>query len=713
MPYVFPFDHDHGLPLAEIRAIVGGKAANLAAMTNELGLPVPPGFTISTEACRVYLANGWPAGLDAEIVAAMAGLEAKVGRRFGSPVDPLLVSVRSGAPVSMPGMMETILNLGLNDSTTAGLAAASSSEMFAANCRNRFEAQYCSVVEVDAVPADPWAQLRGASEAVFRSWMGEKARAYRQVEGIPEDLGTGVTVQAMVFGNRSVDSGTGVLFTRDPATGENVLYGDIMFNAQGEDVVAGTHHTEPISCLDTRMPEVARELRAYSDRLERYHRDMCDIEFTIEHGKLWMLQVRTGKRTGPAKLRIAKEMAEDPDFPLTREEAVQRVASALARPPVITEKLTDPHVLATGLAASPGIASGEVVTTPEAAVEATEAGRTVILVREETSPDDVHGMHVSAGILTAKGGFASHAAVVARGWEIPAVVGAASVTVEPTSILVGGTRIKMGGTITIDGTTGEVFEGEVPVKRSIAPDAAVLLSWAEELGIPIGSAEEDEAAVAGDALPAGEAAADIGPDDLLRALLVRDFQTAEQLATALVSTPGVVTDLVDRMSADGLAGSSAGAYRLTVDGKAVAGELIGGDREAWGPAAAGAALDAFIALDRRMKDIVTAWQMREVDGQQAANDHTDAAYDASVLADMGRLHDDARAWLIGCVAGLPRLATYLRRLDVAARLAAEGDGRYVASPRVDSYHGVWFELHEDLILLAGRTRKDEVAAGRA
>jgi pyruvate, orthophosphate dikinase len=713
--YVFPFDHDHGLPLPQVKALVGSKAANIATMVNDLGLPVPPGFTISTEACREYLAHGWPDGLDAEIVAQMHALEEKVGRRFGSPVDPLLVSVRSGAPVSMPGMMETILNLGLNDSTTAGLAEASGSEMFAANCRARFEAQYCDVVGAEDVPSDPWAQLRGAIEAVFRSWMGEKALSYRRKEGIPEDLGTGVTVQAMVFGNRSTDSGTGVLFTRDPASGEHALYGDVMFNAQGEDVVAGTHHTEPVSCLDDRMPEVGRELRAYADLLERHHRDLCDIEFTIEHSKLWMLQVRVGKRSPQAALRIAMEMAEDPDFPLTREEAVRRVAAILADPPThVTQRRTDVHALASGLGVSPGIASGEVVTTPEDAVRVADEGRPVILVRAETSPDDVHGMARAAGVLTSKGGNASHAAVVARGWGIPAVVGAASVVVESEAILVGGTRISVGKTISIDGGTGEIFEGEVGGERTVVPEAGVLLTWAEVLGIPIGSADEDEAAVAGDALPAGGVGvAALEAVDVLRALLVRDFQTAEQLAVVLRSTAEEMADVVDRLAADGLVEASAGSFKLSPDGRSVARELLGSDAQAWGPAEANAALDAFLALDHRMKETVTAWQMREVNGVQAFNDHADTAYDAHVLARLGALHDDARAWLTPCTAGLPRLATYLCRLDHAARLAAEGDGKYVASPRVDSYHGVWFELHEDLILLAGRTRAEETAAGRA
>ena len=285
---------------------------------------------------------------------------------------------------------------------------------------------YRDIVAVEVVPEDPWAQLRGAVEAVFRSWDGERARAYREREGIADDLGTAVVVQAMVFGNRGPDSATGVLFTRNPATGEHVLYGDVLFGAQGEDVVAGTHATEPITALDERLPSVALELRSYADRLERHFRDVCDIEFTIEDGRLWMLQTRIGKRTAQAACRIAVEMAEDDDFPLTRAEAVERVAALLADPPhTSAERSVDAPVIATGLGASPGLASGAIATSAEAAVKMADEGTAVLLVRSETSPDDVHGMARSVGILTATGGLASHAAVVARGWDIPAVVGAA------------------------------------------------------------------------------------------------------------------------------------------------------------------------------------------------------------------------------------------------------------------------------------------------
>ena len=718
MPYVYDCDQLHERPIAEVTALLGGKAANLAVMAGELGLPVPPAFTVTTEACREYLAHGWPPGLDEELAEHMAQMEGLVGHRFGSPGDPLLVSVRSGAPVSMPGMMDTILNLGLNDATTAGLAAVSGSPRFAANCRRRFEAMYGDIVGGEAVPADPWVQLRAAVEAVFRSWNSDRAHAYREREGIPDDLGTAVTVQAMVFGNRSVDSGTGVLFSRNPATGEPDLYGDVMFNAQGEDVVAGTHRTEPITALDAKLPAVARQLRDYAKRLERHHRDLLDIEFTIEHGRLWLLQCRIGKRSPQAALRIAVDLAEDPDAGVSREEAVRRVRTLLADPPrIATERVDAGPALTTGLAASPGVAAGEIVTTPEAAVEAAAAGRTVILVRAETSPDDVHGMVAAAGILTASGGLASHAAVVARGWGIPAVVGAAALEVGSDGIRIGARHLAAGETITIDGGTGEVFAGAVAGATEVVPEAATLLAWARELGIPIG----DEPAAAVDVPPAGVlapggAAGQLGDElrgALLGALLVKGYAAAEAVAASLLVSPDAAGEALDRLVDEGLAEPAAGSFRLTAGGKAVARERIAAAAAAWGPENAEAALDAFLALDRRMKETVTAWQMREVDGTPVINDHTDAAYDARVLADLAALHADADAWLAPLVAGLPRLAAYRERLARANAAAQAGDGRFVASPRVDSYHSAWFELHEDLILLAGRNRADEVAAGRA
>jgi pyruvate,orthophosphate dikinase len=735
--WVFDIDAPPELGFGELKALLGGKAANLSVMAGDLGLPVPPAFTISTAACNAYLADGWPAGLDDEIRDHLATLERRVGRRFGDPADPLLVSVRSGAPVSMPGMMDTILDLGLTEATTRGLAAVTRDPAFATDCRTRFETMFRETVGVDVVPDDPWAQLRAAIEAVFRSWNGDRAQAYRRREGIPDDLGTAVTVQAMVFGNRSADSGSGVLFTRNPATGEAAPYGDVMFEAQGEDVVAGTHRTESLDELAARLPSVARELNEHASTLERHHADMCDIEFTIEQGTLWLLQCRVGKRSPQAALRIAVEMAEAPGFPLTRAQAVERVATILADPPSLsTGRAPDTVALAAGLPASPGLVAGEIATTPDGAIAIADAGRSSILVRSETSPDDVHGMARAAGVLTSSGGLASHAAVVARGWGIPAVVGATAVLVSDDGVTIAGRRFAPGSPITIDGSTGEIFDGVVVGSVAVVPEAETLRGWARELGIPIGEARVgDRQFPAEGASPSGapaahassassrapeaeprhtDGAAAVTREDLLATLSIKGFGTEAALADAHFATADEVRALLDALVDDGLAEAApGGSVRLTANGKATANDLFAGERQAWGTERAAAALDAFLGLDERMKATVTAWQMRDVEGSPVLNDHTDPGYDARVLDQLAAVHADALGWLRSIDAPVVRFTTYGARLDRAARLAADGDGRYMASPRVDSYHSVWFELHEDLILLAGRTRADEVAAGRA
>ena len=713
MGFVYDFDYPHNLPLPEVKAIVGGKAANLGVMATELGLPVPPGFVAGTAACKAFLSGGWPDGLEAELREHMTRVEKAVGRRFGDAADPLVVSVRSGAPISMPGMMDTILDLGLNDATERGLAAASGDPAFAADCHSRFVTMFKHTVGVDEVPEDPWQQLKAAVEAVFRSWNSDRACAYRQREGISDDLGTAVTVQAMVFGNLSSDSATGVLFTRNPSTGEPGIYGDIMFNAQGEDVVAGTHSTEPLSVLDERLPAVAAQLRSYATALELHYTDLCDIEFTIERGKLWMLQVRVGKRSPQAAVRIAVDMAEAVDFPLSKAEAVKRTAGYLATPPVQTVRRDDGVVALTiGLAASPGVATGEIATTPDAAEAVAAAGRPVILVRAETSPDDVRGMAKSAGVLTSRGGQASHAAVVARGWGIPAVVGATEVEVSAGGATIAGRTFSAGETITIDGSTGEVFAGEVCGGCEIVPQAATLLSWARELGIPIGEEPTPEP-VAETTSASSTPVETATKEDVLRSLLVKGQSSPESLGQALVLGPEELQPLVDETVTAGLGEVVAGAIRLTAEGKLAALDSFEAERERWGSDNADGALDAFLPFDHRMKDLVTAWQVREIGGESVLNDHSDADYDAKVLDDLAALHEESAGWLGTLSPRLGRLDAYRVRLDRALALARAGDRRFVASPRVESYHTVWFELHEDLIRLSGRKRATEVAAGRA
>ncbi len=525
--FVYAFDHHYDRPPRELLDLLGGKGANLAEMTTVLGLPVPPGFTITTDACRAFLREGWPAGLDEEIVDHVGQLETRMGRRLGDADNPLLVSVRSGSKFSMPGMMDTVLNLGLNDATVEGLASQTD-RRFAYDSYRRFIQMYARIVlgvpgdsfekrfagakalaavdndsEVPAevlefvvhtfkqvverhvgapFPQDPEVQLRGAIEAVFRSWRSPRAVSYRTRERIPHDLGTAVNVQTMVFGNRDDNSATGVAFTRNPATGESGAYGDFLLNAQGEDVVAGIRRTEPLSAMAERFPEIHRELLDIFDRLERHYRDMLDTEFTIEQGKLWMLQTRVGKRTGPAALRLAVAMTQDPVIRLTQREALLRVGAEHLDQVLHPTFAEGGHVITRGLPASPGAAVGQVYFSADEALDAYNRGEDVILVRVETSPEDVHGMEVSQGILTSRGGLVSHAAVVARGWGIPAVVGAEDLEVGDRSFTAGGVVVREGTVISIDGTSGEVMLDALDtVEAAPPPEFDVVLGWADEL----------------------------------------------------------------------------------------------------------------------------------------------------------------------------------------------------------------------------------------
>ena len=517
----------------EYKELLGGKGANLAEMTSVLKLPVPPGFTISTDACRAYMKGGWPASLDEEIARQVFALEKKMGRKLGDPFDPLLVSVRSGAKFSMPGMMDTVLNLGLNDESVKGLAHVTNDERFAYDSYRRFISMYGRIVMgVDgelfdhpleaaklkagvktdsdlsarilkdlckqyqavikkatrtAFPQKPREQLRGAVEAVFKSWNGARAIAYRVRERISHDLGTAVNVQAMVFGNRDDNSGTGVGFTRNAATGENKPYGDFLVNAQGEDVVAGIRNTEDLDHMKHHFPLIHKELMEIFDRLEAHYQDMCDTEFTIEQGKLYMLQTRVGKRTGAAALRMAVDMTKGSGkgnrrWKITREEALMRVTGEHLDQVLHPQFAGKGKVLAKGLAASPGAAVGKVYFTANDAAEAAARGEKVILVRNETSPEDVHGMMVSQGILTARGGLVSHAAVVARGWGTPAIVGADAIKIEGKKFTVGSVVVKEGAVISLDGSSGEVVLGEMKLEAAKPPpEFSVILKWADQV----------------------------------------------------------------------------------------------------------------------------------------------------------------------------------------------------------------------------------------
>lgn len=540
--WVYSFGGGKAEGAGTMKELLGGKGANLAEMS-AIGLPVPPGFTITTAVCAHFYAHrhDFPATLAEQVDAALAETGRLAGHAFDDPEWPLLVSVRSGARASMPGMMDTVLNLGLNDETVERLARFSGDDRFAWDCYRRFIEMYSSVVlgvghhlfeealeelkesrglsldtqltaddlraavaifkgiveahAGDAFPQDPRDQLWGAIRAVFSSWMNHRAIVYRHLHNIPDDWGTAVTVQAMVFGNMGAQSASGVAFTRNPSTGVRELYGEYLINAQGEDVVAGLRTPQPLTevasrasrgeniSLEATMPAVFAEFRKYADKLERHYRDMQDMEFTIERGKLWMLQTRAGKRTARAALKLAVDMAKE--GLIDRDEALLRVE------PTSLEQLLHPtidpaakrEIIATGLPASPGAAFGEIVFNPEEAETLGAAGRKVILVRTETSPEDIGGMHAAEGVLTARGGMTSHAAVVARGMGKPCVTGAGAVRIdyEDQSFTVAGRRFAKGERITIDGSAGQVIAGEVKMQRpELTGEFAVLLEWADE-----------------------------------------------------------------------------------------------------------------------------------------------------------------------------------------------------------------------------------------
>ncbi|WP_289035805.1 pyruvate, phosphate dikinase [uncultured Roseibium sp.] len=541
--WVFNFGDGKADGAADKRNLLGGKGANLAEMSN-LGLPVPPGFTITTEVCTWYYDhdNSYPDDLRAQVEAALEQVGSITERRFGDEKAPLLLSVRSGARVSMPGMMDTVLNLGLNDVTVKAIGEEAGDMRFAYDSYRRFIQMYSDVVlgvdhhefeeileehkslndlmldtEITAddwvgiiekfktlvekeletpFPQDPQVQLWGAIGAVFSSWMVPRAKTYRRLHDIPATWGTAVNVQAMVFGNMGETSATGVAFTRNPSTGEKALYGEFLVNAQGEDVVAGIRTPQDITekarleagstkpSLENLMPECFSEFQAICDRLEAHYRDMQDLEFTIEKGKLWMLQTRAGKRTAKAALKIAVDMAAE--GLLTEEEAVLRVEPAaldqLLHPTIDPKAKRD--IVATGLPASPGAACGAIVFTSDEAEEAKAAGRKVILVRVETSPEDIHGMHAAEGILTSRGGMTSHAAVVARGMGKPCVSGAGMVRIDyrTGTISAGGRVLNKGDVITVDGATGQVLFGEVAMLQpALSGDFGTLMGWADKV----------------------------------------------------------------------------------------------------------------------------------------------------------------------------------------------------------------------------------------
>jgi pyruvate,orthophosphate dikinase len=786
---------DDPLPAgADATMLLGGKGAGLAEMTRVLRLPVPPGFTITTEVGRRYLAEGWPDDLDAALTSHLDRLGQRLGRRLGDPETPLLVSVRSGAPVSMPGMLDTVLNVGMTEAIRAALAA-SGKPRFAAETWLRFCRMYARVVlgiperalaeaatadgtpegllaaervralaaRAGGIPTDPQEQIRGAVLAVFQSWNSERARAFRAREQVPDTLGTAVTIQAMVFGNLDDRSGTGVVFTRNPATGEPGPYGDYLPGAQGEDVVAGTHTVRGLDALLRQAPAAYHELLAVLDRLERHYRDLCDVEFTLSDGTLSILQTRIGRRSPLAAVRIAVAMAADPDFPLSQAEAVARVDATLlrqlARHSTVRGAATP---LATGIAASPGVGAGVLCCDPDRAAELTGRGVAVVLAREETSPSDIHGIAGAAGLMTTRGGVASHAAVVTRGWAIPAVTSLADALVLAEGVQIGDRFLAEGTIVTVDGTAGALYAGDQREQHAAEiPELATLRAWAADLGVELDQSQTPDSATTPavdpnapgrprtvarstpsspaqqgrsiglpvspaqlgnegrggvspapslyrspdgaperTAVPPADRGREVDPSvfELARTVQLKGLCTAERAAAALATEPERIEALFAANGA--LFRSTPRGFALTPVGRTWASDQLAAERAAIDGAALDAYYAPFSALNQRFKQLVSGWQLAAPDGQ------TDAAWE-SLVATLTTIHAELQPLIAQTAAEVTRLAAFARRFDEALGAMREGDRSMLASPLKESYHTIWFEYHEELIALSGRDRASE------
>ncbi|MFO1319006.1 MAG: pyruvate, phosphate dikinase [Burkholderiales bacterium] len=747
---------------------LGGKAWGVNRM-RALGLPVPPAFVVTTVTCREYFERGaavldqlWPSVTDH-----VARLESDTGRRFGALTRPLLVSVRSGAAHSMPGMMDTILDLGINAAVEMALAAESRSERYAADTRQRFEAQFTRIVlagRSGVVPADPWMQLRAALAAVFDSWHSPRARAYRRNRGLSEDGGTAVMVQAMVFGNLDDHSGSGVLFSRNPLTGHAPPWGEWLGQAQGEDVVSGDRTPSPLESLREQQPDVHAELMRATALLERDARDLQDVEFTVESGRLWLLQCRVAKRSPQAALRAAVAFAEEglitPDEALSRLDAEPfRHLSMLSLAP---EAASTPPVAA-GEPACPGIACGFVVDDPQQAEARARWGDDVILARPTTSPEDLHGVIAARGLITEQGGSTSHAAVVSRELGRPCIVGCGEGTVATL----------VGRHVTMDGATGRIWQGDLSIDRGPAAaddDARKLIDWAlarvpvriahvsvaaadaldlDALGplwrsglrrgaavrgrileteegvhaavaagvttlyvrhlLPAALASHHHARRQRESFSAASAAADTGHHDtspltLLRLAALKGRAGAELLGDALAlpvdATMGAYRPLCDL----GWCLWTAGTLRITAAGRERLSQLLTDERRNVDAALAADVYREFSDLNIELKRAMTAWQIKPAGGP---NDHADGDYDAKVLQQIDALHRRFVPFSVRLAALAPRFALYRDRLDRAAARLAAGDVRFVATIIADSYHTVWYELHEDLLSVAGLTRRQQ------
>lgn len=711
---------------ADPSLLLGGKGANLAEMTQAMGMPVPPGFVITTETCRAYLAGGWPPGLDAELDLHLQRLSGAMGHTFGDSTNPLLVSVRSGAPVSMPGMMDTLLNVGMTPLIRERISAVSGNPRFAADTWLRFSRMYAEIVlelpkdalaeaaESDGtadgllaaaerihslarahggIPERPRDQLRGAIEAVFRSWGSERARVFRSHEGISDDLGTAVTVQAMVFGNLDARSGTGVVFTRDPATGAAGPFGDYLARAQGEDVVAGTHSVGGLSNLHDQLPDVYDELLRVLDRLERHYRDMCDVEFTVSEGRLYILQTRIGRRSPLAAVRIAVAMAEDPSFPVSKADAVARVDAGVLQQ-LAGQRGIDPGArpIATGLAASPGVAAGVLCCDPDRAADLASKNIACVLARAETSPSDVHGMIGAAALVTTLGGVASHAAVVARGWGIPAVTSLNGATVLATGMEIGDIFVAEGEVVTVDGGTGSFYTGDhVTGEGAAIGELVTLRKWAAELDAEPGTASEP-----------GEPgrSSDVTLLELARTVQLKGLCAPERAAAALSAALDRIEELL--AGHEHVFKPTPRGVMLTPDGRSWLTQELEAERNSIDNREMNACYGRFMELNHDFKRLVSEWQLK---GAEPTEDDWSKVVDrvASIHEGLTPLLGDA------CVLA-PRLRSYTTRFVSALEAMRTGDRTMLASPIKDSYHTVWFEYHEELITLCGRDRAEEEKA---
>jgi pyruvate,orthophosphate dikinase len=750
------------------REEIGGKAWGLNRM-RALGLPVPPAIVATTYACREYHATHRAVydALWAQIVQRMRSLEEGTGRHFGGTHRPLLVSVRSGAARSMPGMMDTILNLGINAAVEAALAAEAGDARYAAQTHQRFVEQYRKVAlgsRPDPVPVDPWVQLRAAVAAVFDSWHSPRAQVYRRSRGFSDDGCTAVTIQAMVFGNLDERSGTGVLFSRNPITGDAPAWGEWLTRAQGEDVVSGHHTPKPLDALHAQMPEVHATLIRAAAALEADARDIQDIEFTVESGRLWLLQTRVAKRSPQAALRAAVCFAEE--GLISKEEAVRRLGVEQVRqlPTLqLAPQAAEQQPVAIGEPACPGVVAGVIVTDPQEAEGLAGRGEDAILARATTSPDDLHGIIAARGLITEQGGSTSHAAVISRELGRPCVVGCGSNTVTALA----------GRHVTLDGASGRIWAGNLSVERTdeaSSDDLRKLIEWGMPL-LPIRLLTPDDAAA--DAvdldslgedwhaalepgitvrgrvletdqgiraamsagvravavrhrLPALLACLQSAPDEagvssrqspapvvpvagiselaLLRLVGLKGRASVDILAESLSLSSDEVVASYAPLCEERLCTNSSGILRLTPAGRDRVTVLLANERADADRAAVIALYEDFCVFNAELKQIMTAWQLKS-DG--APNDHRDAHYDSAVLERLLDLHGRTGPLMQRLVHLSPRLAAYAVRLARASARIAAGDQAYVARVIVDSYHTVWFELHDDLMSLAGLTRASE------